>query len=286
MEADYTIYDFSGYNENCSQIKAIIEWADNKSFTYSDLKLHFPFVDYSRFVKYLVVNKKERFFEDFLKTAYYEDLQEAKQLIAELKTELKSAKISSDRAEKEKDRLRLFESKENLTNELIFLQDWKQKQLDKSKVIDVLEYFFNQSFKPQSYRTTNSIMYRVLTALIEVADFKINDFLEITKKFNFGYWGGNCIESFYASSIISNNNSAWKSIEFYLKRTPFIINGKRCYESFSFTDKNSRVLYRCTGFNEAGNIKFVYDENGKQKRLSFTNKAFKDFAKPLRLMAA
>lgn len=166
----------------------------------------------------------------------------------------------------------LLELNQNLKN------GWGYKQ---GTVIQVLNYFFSQSFQPQSYTTTNSVMQSVLYNLCAVAKFDEDDFTEVRKNFNFGYWGSNHIESFYATAIRSGNSSAWKSIEKALNRTPFILKSKRMYEGVTFqvAEDNKWVKYRCTGWNDSNKIKFIVENPDGQKRLSFNNKEFKTYFK-------
>jgi hypothetical protein len=114
-----------------------------------------------------------------------------------------------------------------------------------------------------------------------VANFDENDFLELMKNFNFSYWGAGSIESFYTTMISSGNNSAWKSFEKALDRIPFIIKYKRMYEGIKFrvAEDNKWVYYRCTGWKEDKKIKFVVENEKKQKWFSFDNKEFKAFFK-------
>lgn len=298
-----TINDFEGYNNDCSVILKIKSWIENKggNFTAYELletfsKKHYEFE--KQVVKYLKPHLIKQFVTDVLKKDIeflFLDLEDKSKILEnnykrfkgvenieellsykqKLESEYQSKHYILD---KELEKYKDFKNFQELLEQNQNLKTgWNYKQ---GTVIQVLNYFFHQSFQSQSYITTNSLMQNVLYNLLSVADFKEDDFSEIMKNFNFRYWGGNSIEGFYASSIINGNNSAWKSIEKALNRTPFILKNKRVYERFSFIviEDNKQIKYRCTGWNDAKKIKFI-TETDSQKRYSFDNKEFKAFFK-------
>mgnify|MGYP000309565468 CR=1 FL=1 len=275
----YNINDFRDLSEYCTSVKKMKEYYGNKSFTFEDISTKFDIVTKHNFIKHLNPNRIQEFFDSHIKTDCLKDYEVIKKMIPELISQTGSAKFHKELLKRQTERLSIFDTKEDLVNEIDLLKTWKQNRLNESQVLYTLEYFFKQSFQYQSYETTNHIMYRVLCSLLAVCSFSEDDFSNITQKFNFGYWGGNYIESFYAEAVINRNISAWKSIEKYLNRKPFIIKSKRMYEGATFYDKNECIEYRCTGWNDKGKIKFVYNKNEKQKRLSFDNKEFRTFFK-------
>src|SRR5690606_16363788 len=279
-----TVNDFYGYMETCQTIIQIKEWIESigGQFTYNELIEKFPFIEKhhrDNFLKYLKPDRADEFFDNFLKTETIERYEESKQFLEVLKRKQSEMDYEIKRNNKEAERLLLFEDRSKLVNELEFLKGFYERTINESKVLFVLQTMFDFSFKEQSYQTTNSIMYSTLSNLLEVAKFRETDFKDIMKKYNFGYWGGNHVESFYATAIVSNNNSAWKSIESAIERQPFIVKGKRVYERFIFKIKEDKLKLRCTGFTENKKVKFVSENTEKQKRFQFDNKEFKDFIK-------
>lgn len=299
-----TINDFEGYNNDCEDIQKIKSWIDTKGgfFTAEELleafsKRHYEFE--KSVLRHLKPHLTKQFVTDVLKwdiKEFFFELQEKlKRLDASYKKfegvenidELLSykAKIEFEYQSKHKTLDREIEKYKDFKNfnELLELNQnlkngWGYKQ---GTVIQVLNYFFEQSFQTQSYLTTNNVMQSVLYDLCKVAKFDEDDFIELRKKFNFDYWGHNQIECFYACSISYNNNSAWKSIEKSLDRNPFILKNRRMYEGVRIrvAEDNKWVDYRCTGWNDAKKIKFVIDNENSQKRLSFDNKEFKSYFK-------
>jgi arsenate reductase-like glutaredoxin family protein len=303
-----TINDFKGYNNDCSTIKKIKVWIEEKGGEFTATELIDTFrgehYDFEReVIKYLKSNLIKTYINDVLKIDVEMVLVELEQKSWDLECKYKrfegvdnieellsyKQKLESEyqskyrELAKEIEKYKGFENFDDLLQQNQNLKNgWNYKQ---GTVIQVLNYFFKQSFQSQSYLTTNSLMYNTLNSLCSVAFFNEDDFSEIIKNFNFSYWGGNHIERFYATAIVSDNNSAWKSIEKLLNRTPFILKNKRMYEGITFNviQDDKRVKYRCTGWNDAGKIKFVTENTDNQKRMSFDNKEFKAYFKTIKI---
>ena len=300
-----TINDFEGYDNSCETIKKIKLWIENKggSFDMKELisefeKEHYSFkTEVIRYIKpdYLKEYLDEFFVDSSNKNLWLE-LVYIKKTIERKAQEFGGVLLTEELLKKKYELEREYENKNFYLNKEIEkykgfnnmeeLLELNQKlktgyNYKEGTVLQVLNYFFNQSFQFQSYQTTNSVMQSVLYNLCQVAVFDEDDFSELMRDFNFGLWGGNLIESFYRSMVLSNNNSAWKSFEKALSRTPFLLKNKRMYEGMTFrlAENNKWIYYRCTGWNNDKKIKFVTDKTEKQNRFSFDNKEFRAFFK-------
>jgi hypothetical protein len=301
---ELTINDFEGYNNDCSDIKKIKSWIEEKGGTFLASELLDAFSKgFYRFDEKVVQHLKPNLIKQFVVDVLKIDVES---LIIGLQNKSERLDVLYKRFEGVDNIEELLSYKQKLESEYKSKHYWLDKEIEKYKgfknfddlldqnlnlksgynykegtVLQVLNYFFTQSFQPQSYLTTNQVMYSVLHNLCTVAKFEEEDFTELKKKFNFGYWGGNAIESFYRTMIISSNNSAWKSFEKALERTPFILKNRRMYEGIEFrvAENNKWTYYRCTGWNDNKKIKFVIDKEEKQRRFAFDNKEFKAFFK-------
>jgi hypothetical protein len=122
----------------------------------------------------------------------------------------------------------------------------------------------------------------VLSSLLATITFNDGDYLQLRKQlWNFSQYHTNP-ENHYRIAIENNNNSAWKEIEKYLNRKPFIVDGKRCYDGFEFEISRNQY-YTCTGWNSDGRIKFIKstkpNRKGHRKLLNFNYDQFKDYFK-------
>lgn len=282
----FVVSDFSNYPENCKTVRDILEFVKDREFTFEEVEKFAPVVSLDRFIQYLNVDLHK----DFLKSHFTpEYVQNNRRILNDIIEKLKS-RIFDNEYEKNKFFKRfshLTDDEKNLQilDENILLKENWNKDRNKGEAFRLLETIWQQSFKSESYVTTNNVMYRGLSIAIETFNFQEDEFLKIMKNFNFGYWGGNNIEYFYADAVRSNNNSAWKSIEKAIDRKPFILKGKRMYEGRTFFIAMNKkwVEFRCTGWNEQGKLKFVYETTEKdkktQKRLSFDLKEFKEYFK-------
>lgn len=275
--------DFSGYMETCATIRAIKELVKDREFSFEEIHKIFPVATSDKFIQYLNEDLIKSFLEHLFGSNYFNKRHDELNDIAEKL----NSKISQYDYEKSKYAIRfehLTSDEQNLNildRNIRLIERW-ENELSKGEVFRFLEIIFNQSFKSQSYLTTNSVMSSGLSIALETFNFKEDEFSKIMKNFNFGYWGGNSIEYYYAQSISANNNTAWKSIEKAINRKPFILKNKRMYEGKCFTILYDEkwTVFRCTGWNEKGNIKFVTDnKNEKQKRFSFDIGEFKAFFK-------
>jgi len=286
----FTPEHFDGYNEHCQTIKEIKEFIGDREFTFEELSSKFKIVTVVSFFKYLKEEYQEQFLNESGKEHIKYHFDEIDDLIRDLKSMKSSAKYEKDKYENLYKVVAPYQNAdENLIKDLVMFRHQEEVRNARSQVINTLRYVFDESYQAQSYLTTNNVMYRTLSVLLEVANFREDDFAEIEKQFNFEYWGLNSREQFYATAIIFRNRSAWKSIEKHLNRKPFLLNGKRIYEGAKWEahQDNRRIFYRCTGWNSDGKVKFLTDTScttEKQKRYSKTNEEFKDFFKEIKII--
>ena len=143
----------------------------------------------------------------------------------------------------------------------------------------VYDYFRNHQ-KYITDRMYDEVLDNALECIIASSIFENNDYELLYKSLRRRIQRHYDTEWHYRIAIKNNNNTAWKSIELFLNRKPYIIDGKRCYDRFEFQLARNEY-YRCTGWNEKGNIKFVlYSEpngNGKRKQLNFTKEQFNEY---------
>jgi hypothetical protein len=300
-----TISDFDGYDKDCPTIKKIKSWIEGKggSFDMQEMlsifeKDHYSFK--SEVIRYINSQHLNQYLQKFILQdepfQFWHEILRFKKNIEERSEKFGSILDANELLKKEERLESDYERKNRLLDqqiekykdfnnmeELLELNQKLKKGYDyrKGTVVQVLNYFFSQSFHSQSYVTTNDVMQSVLHNLCGVATFDEDDFLEIIKNFNFEYWGSRYLESFYATMIVAGNNSAWKSFEKAIGRTPFILKNKRMYEGIAFrvVENNKWIYYRCTGWNADKKLKLVTDKDEKQKRFSFENKEFKAFFK-------
>ena len=145
----------------------------------------------------------------------------------------------------------------------------------------VYNYFLKQQ-KYISDRGYDKVLNNVLECIMASSIFEENDYELLFKQLRTRIqWHCNT-EWHYRIAIENNNNSAWKSIELFLKRKPYLVDSKRVYDGFDFQLARNEY-YRCTGWNEKGNIKFVlYSEpnnNGRRKLLNFNREQFNEYFK-------
>lgn len=135
-------------------------------------------------------------------------------------------------------------------------------------------------------RQYDSHLHSVLMSIIATQNFEIEDYKELYNNLRRQYGYHIDHEAHYKAAIEHHNNSAWKSIEKYLGRKPYLVDRKRCYQGFEF-QITRKEYYRCTGWNEKGNIKFIYTDCPEnrfskptfKKLLNFNYEQFKDFFK-------
>lgn len=294
-----TAKDFEGYNENCQLVKKIKIWIQEQggSFEIKDLIDEFE-EDYKQLKQDIILYIKSEHLDHFLNEFIFKgdrffikELLYTKRKIEEKVEKFGSVKTVEELLEKER---QLYFKEKSLNKEIEKYQGFSNFQellqlnqelkkgynYKKGTVLQVLNYFYEQSID-KSYITINHVMDSVLRELCAVASFEENDFTEIIGRFKFSFWGFRSLEYYYRIMIENRNNSAWKSFEKAINRSPFILKNKRMFEGIQIEvkEENKRTLYRCTGFNEKNKIKFVIDEKDKQKRFSFDNKEFKSFFK-------
>lgn len=98
-----------------------------------------------------------------------------------------------------------------------------------SKAMRFLQATWDMAHPKKSWRTLNSMMHQALRMAINAGtDFGEADFLEFHARFRFGYWiGADGVEIMYGLAIEAGNRSAWRAIEYYLGRQPFIVKRAR-----------------------------------------------------------
>ena len=125
-------------------------------------------------------------------------------------------------------------------------------------------------------RQYDSVLNNVLESIIASQRFEIDDYHDLYKWIRREYdyhWDS---EWHYRIAIKHNNNLAWKSIEKFINRKPYLFDNKRCYEGFEFSTTDGDT-YKCTGF-DGSRIKFkVWFKKPEFKLLKFTHAEFKDY---------
>lgn len=249
-----TIKDYNGYNPDCQTVKKILKFIDGKK----------------QCTIYDVFKKGELGYNDTLKVMAY---------------------IKEDRLEEYKawalKRFSFERMFEEHTKELDKLSLAKKIALSEVNRLEGITpakaycYFSN----PQKYLTDRAFdkyISNVLEAIIATIEFKENDYLELRKVISGKYFCNSNVEYHYRIAIMNNNNTAWKEIEKYLDRKPYLVDGKRCYDGFEFEVARNEY-YTCTGWNAKGNIKFILsnnpNRNGKRKLLNFNFDEFKEYFK-------
>lgn len=171
----------------------------------------------------------------------------------------------------------------NVINAKHNLYKFKENEMANITLNPAMVYLYFR--KPQKYiteRKSDSILNDILECVIAAAEFEIDDYELLYHNLRTKYLCHCDTEWHYRIAIENNNNTAWKSIEKFLDRKPYIINGKRCYAEFKFQLAHNEY-YHCTGWNEQGNIKFVvYHEpnrKGIRKLLNFTREQFNEYFK-------
>ena len=265
-----TANDFSGYNEHCSVIKGIKEWASDREFTVDELMAFSHHATIQEIVKYLNVDRHQEFFEAYLKADTLADVENIKLISERLSERLSACNAEIDFYKGQTERLSLFETKSEIYQKISRIDTFESR----SKVYNIVHSAYNGEYL-DSYRKTNSVLKDLLRALIWSVEFKEGDFEKMFKQLGAGYWLDK--ESVYENIITSRNNSALNDFEKYFKRQPYILKNKRLYEGFKFYADSIR--YRCTGWTENENIKLVTDNTEKQNRYSFDKKQFKEFFK-------
>lgn len=249
-----TIKDYSGYNADCKTVKKILKYIDSKKECSLDdifQKAELSYEDIIRFKQYLKSNKFTEF-EEWANHKY------SFERMFELHTkELNKLELARKTALEEVHRI------EGLTPAKVYS-------------------YFRESQPYINDRSYNSCLLNVLDSIIAISNFEENDYFELTKVMSTKYACYANTERHYRIAIENNNNSAWKSIEKYLNRKPFIVDKKRCYEGFEFQISRTEY-YGCTGWNQKGEIKFILSSKpnraGQRKLLKFNYQQFKEYFK-------
>lgn len=303
------IEDFTGYPETCSTVKAMklhvsalpgqqfdpIEFMKTFYNVYDLGNQMFKYLNDEKkqeFIKYIsmeiekpqfvfgLIKSREEMLEKAKRFGSLEDAEKFNERVEKLERNYQEKLGAVERYKKEmilkyadfKDFEELVELKESLKNNYDMAQ---------GTVLQVMNYFWGKCSN-ESYLTKNEVMRSVFYNLICVGSFDIDDFKKVSENFLMSYWGGN-YEHFYSYAIRSNNSSAWKSFEKWFDREPFILKSKRMYEGIKFKypceKENKWKFFRCTGWNDKKEIKFVTEEEPTQRRFSFTKNEMKAFFK-------
>lgn len=98
-----------------------------------------------------------------------------------------------------------------------------------------------------SWTRLNGCMRQAVCVAIEAGfEFHIDDVRTMMSEFRGGYWFS--CEQWYANAVEVSNASAWKSLESFLGRTPFIWEDKRLCVGSHFAWLGKRV--KVTSFND------------------------------------
>lgn len=157
------------------------------------------------------------------------------------------------------------------------------EEVKKSKAFELIEFVWRNE-RVKSWMLLNPLLQDAVDIAIGLhLEFSENDFKDIYKNFNGGYWfgangnGKGMGERFYIKACKVKNISAARSFEKWLGIKPFITEkGNRLYAGFECLLKDKR-RYRVTGFDaEKGAVSFVSYDNyrgeGKRKLHSYDNK--------------
>lgn len=162
-----------------------------------------------------------------------------------------------------------------------------------SEALELVTFVWDHT-KADSWDRLNEAMKKALNlAIVSKMEFDKDDFRNIYESFNGGYWfhtnqnGKGMGEYFYEDAVNNGNISACQSYENMYSLKPFIDKkGKRLCIRALFLDIDRR--YRVTGFdfphktvNLVSYDKLDYEEKGKKKLFSFTNKEWNEFRKEL-----
>ncbi|MGN6438506.1 MAG: hypothetical protein ACTHMM_18325 [Agriterribacter sp.] len=129
------------------------------------------------------------------------------------------------------------------------------KKGKQSLALDIMDNIYCAA-NIKGYSSFNSALQNQLRILINLSfEFDKNDYSEILRRYNGGYWlGVSCNshhlgDSFYTAGTFALNNSFCHSYEFCTGRTPFLIGGKRMYTGFDFYYKGLRC--KITGWDKS-----------------------------------
>lgn len=118
----------------------------------------------------------------------------------------------------------------------------------------------------ESWRRINPVYSDTLRlALHSRMEWRVGDFAEIAKNYNAHYWLGESIEPWYSQAILGAHPSAVLSMEKWMGRDPFLVDGERIYvgRTFAWEEKQwtctsiERDFFRAkrTGFEWENGVK-------------------------------
>lgn len=281
----FNISQFRGYNKDCEVIKVLKAFMEkNKNCTIEEMFLCVNDVRVLPFKMLAFKNEIVSYLKpQYIMQFYKEHLQS--DIDGLLNNAIKSEKKYSELVEYKQQEIETLKRRLNLVdfkpyNDLLEHYELLKNQWNKSRVLIVMDSFYDSKHGNRNnfMGTMNSILFQCCERL----EFNINDFSELKRLYpNYiSNW-----EYLYRESIVNRNNSAWKSFEHCFNRKPFLLNNKRMYigiELREFTDRASHIYYRCTGWNDKNEIKFLRFLNGrdgKNSRLTFTNITFTEYFK-------
>lgn len=160
------------------------------------------------------------------------------------------------------------------------------KNQDKREMTPALVYlYFTEQQKYISDRAYDDVMNKILYCILASDVFGEDDYGELYKVMQKRIQWHCDKEYHYRVAIENRNNTAWKSIEKFNNRKPYIFSGKRMYEGFKFKTRDGQCVnyIKCTGWNDDGKIKFIVSP-GREIKLScsryrFTHEEFNNFFK-------
>jgi hypothetical protein len=98
-----------------------------------------------------------------------------------------------------------------------------------SKALKYLQATWDMAYPTKSWTRLNQTMrHALMTAIENGADFGETDMAEFQRRFRISRWIGETgVEDAYALAIEAGNRTAWKWVEAFCKRKPFILPGSR-----------------------------------------------------------
>lgn len=132
---------------------------------------------------------------------------------------------------------------------------------EKSAPIQLFE-LIGRNHKNESWRDINPMYARTLGLAINARlIFALTDFAEIVKRWNGPYWlGEDANERWYSKVVATGERSAILSVEHWLRRTPFMLDGERVYVGKQFQWEGD--WYICTSM-EPEFIRAKCQQHGK-----------------------
>ena len=253
--------DYTGLNNECPKIKRVLAAIGEQSMPIEEV-FAMTGLDYSTAAIMTRYIKEERH-EEYQKWSFKH--------------------FSFDRAwEEHVSKIAKLEQKEKALQRAIIN---KERISDTLTPARVYAYFKQQENFTSDAKYRDS-MYAVLDLVLSTRKFGQGDYVELRAELSSSlsrpHLDG---EAHYRAAVVSNNRTAWREIEAYLGRKPYIISEKRIYEWFEFETEDG--YFRCTQFQE-GCVRLVKSAdrtfyNGR-KLLKFNHKEFKEYFKNKKIL--